>query len=163
MIPVEKLQEIERRFLEIEEKLADPDIYSDYKNFKKLAKEKSDLEPIVTKFREYKEVLDRIAESKEIIDSEDDEELVELAKEELKELEEKQEQLERELKVLLLPKDPNDEKNIFLEIRAAAGGEELRFLPLIFSGCTQGTLKGRAGRFKSLTPMSLAEVDSRRL
>ncbi|BAT71159.1 peptide chain release factor 1 [Thermosulfidibacter takaii ABI70S6] len=124
MIPVEKLQEIERRFLEIEEKLADPDIYSDYKNFKKLAKEKSDLEPIVTKFREYKEVLDRIAESKEIIDSEDDEELVELAKEELKELEEKQEQLERELKVLLLPKDPNDEKNIFLEIRAAAGGEE---------------------------------------
>ena len=124
MIPVGKLQEIEDRYLEIEKQLADPDVYSDYERFKKLAKEKAELEPIVEKFREFKEVMERVAESRQIIDEEEDEELVELAKEELKELEKRQEELEKELKVLLLPKDPNDEKNIFLEIRAAAGGEE---------------------------------------
>ncbi len=124
MIPVGKLQEIEDRYLEIEKQLADPDVYSDYEKFKKLAKEKAELEPIVEKFREFKEVMERVAESRQIIDEEEDEELVELAKEELKELEKRQEELEKELKVLLLPKDPNDEKNIFLEIRAAAGGEE---------------------------------------
>ncbi len=124
MIPVEKLRGIEERFEEIEKKLANPEVYSDYETYRKLAKEKAELEPIVVKYRELKEVLERIAESKEIIDEESDEELVELAKEELKELEEKREQLEKELKILLLPKDPNDEKNIFLEIRAAAGGEE---------------------------------------
>lgn len=124
MIPFDKLQAIEERFVELEQELARPEIYSDYERFKRLAKEKAEIEPVVEKFRELKEVLSRVAESKEIIEDGSDEELVELAKEELKELEKRQEELEREIKVLLLPKDPNDEKNIFLEIRAAAGGEE---------------------------------------
>ncbi len=124
MIPFDKLQAIEERFVELEQELARPEVYSDYERFKRLAKEKAEIEPVVEKFRELKEVLSRVAESKEIIEDGSDEELVELAKEELKELEKRQEELEREIKVLLLPKDPNDEKNIFLEIRAAAGGEE---------------------------------------
>ncbi len=124
MIPLEKLKGIEERYVELEEQLADPQVYSDYERYKKLAKEKADIEPIVEKFRELQKVLDGIKEAKEIVESDADEELVELAKEELKELEKQQEELERELKILLLPKDPNDEKNIFLEIRAAAGGEE---------------------------------------
>ncbi len=124
MIPFDKLTEIEERFEEIEKKLADPEIYSDYETFKRLAKEKAELEPIVESFRELKDVLGRVEESKQIIEEESDEELVELAKEELKELELKKEELEGRLRLLLLPKDPNDEKNIFLEIRAAAGGEE---------------------------------------
>ncbi len=124
MIPFDKLTEIEERFEEIEKRLADPEIYSDYETFKRLAKEKAELEPIVESFRELKDVLGRVEESKQIIEEESDEELVELAKEELKELELKKEELEGRLRLLLLPKDPNDEKNIFLEIRAAAGGEE---------------------------------------
>ncbi len=124
MIPMDKLSGIEERYREIEEELAKPEVYSDYHKYSALAKEKAEIEPIVEKFRRYKEVLGRIEESKAIIEEEDDDELVELAKEELKELEDEKERLEREIKILLLPKDPNDEKNIFLEIRAAAGGEE---------------------------------------
>ena len=87
-------------------------------------KEHSDLEPIVMKYREYKEVLNSIQESKEILQEESDEELRELAKMELSEKEDMVEPLESELKILLLPKDPNDEKNVIVEIRGGAGGDE---------------------------------------
>ena len=87
-------------------------------------KEHSDLEPIVMKYREYTNVLNSIKESKEILQEESDEELRELAKMELSELEDQVEPLESELKILLLPKDPNDEKNVIVEIRGGAGGDE---------------------------------------
>ncbi len=121
---IEKLAEIEEKFRKLEEELSKPEVYSDYEKMKRIAKEKAELEPIVEKFQKLKEVLKRIEECEEIIDQDADKELIELAKEELKALEEEKEQLESELKLLLLPKDPRDEKNIFLEIRAAAGGEE---------------------------------------
>ncbi len=121
---LEKLKEIEAKYEMIEGELAKPEVYSDYERMKRLAKEKSELEPIVSKFRKLKEIMGRIDECREIIENEEDRELEELAKEELRELEGEKERLERELKLLLLPKDPRDEKNIFLEIRAAAGGEE---------------------------------------
>ncbi len=121
---IEKLAEIEEKFRKLEEELSKPEVYSDYEKMKKIAKEKAELEPIVEKFQNLKETLKRIEECEEIIDQDADRELVELAKEELKVLEEEKERLESELKLLLLPKDPRDEKNIFLEIRAAAGGEE---------------------------------------
>ena len=87
-------------------------------------KEHADLEPIVMKYREYTNVLQSIADSKEILQEESDEELRELAKMELSEMEDMVEPLEAELKILLLPKDPNDDKNVICEIRAGAGGEE---------------------------------------
>lgn len=124
MIPIGKLQAVEEKLKAIERELENPEIYRDPDKVAKLAKEKKEIEPIVEKFREYKRTLERLNECKAILDEETDEILVELAKEEKKELEKKLEEIERELKILLLPKDPNDEKNVFLEIRAAAGGEE---------------------------------------
>ncbi len=117
----EKLQPFIEKYEEINKLLSSPEITSDIDKMTKLSKEQSELEPIVEKAREYFEVCESIAENRELLD---DPELAELAKEELKELEPKKENLEEEIKTLLVPKDPNDDKNIYLEIRAGTGGEE---------------------------------------
>ncbi|GAA0106450.1 peptide chain release factor 1 [Paraclostridium sordellii] len=119
-----KLEVLEDKYKELSEKIADPEIINDQKVWQKLIKEHADLEPIIMKFREYKEVMNSIAESKTILQEESDEELRELAKMELSEMEEKVEPIEAELKILLLPKDPNDDKNVIVEIRGGAGGDE---------------------------------------
>ncbi|WP_028841473.1 peptide chain release factor 1 [Thermodesulfobacterium hveragerdense] len=119
-----KLETIEKKFEDLATKLSDPEIISDPSAYAKLAKEHSELTEIVSAFKEYKKVLKEIEENKVIIEEETDEELVDLAKEELKILEKRLEELEKLLPILLLPKDPNDEKNVILEIRAGAGGEE---------------------------------------
>ncbi|MGB9668048.1 MAG: PCRF domain-containing protein, partial [Thermosulfidibacteraceae bacterium] len=124
MIPVEKLKEIEKKFEEINRKLESPEVFSDPEKIAILSKERKELEPLVEKFREYQNLIKELKECEFILDNESNEELIDLAKEEKKYLEERIEEVERELKILLLPKDPNDEKNVFLEIRAAAGGEE---------------------------------------
>ena len=120
---LERLREIEERFLELERSLADPQLFSDPERYQRLAKEHKSLAPLVSAFREWKEVAGREEEARELL-REGDEELKELAREELRELEGRAEELESRLKRLLLPRDPNDDKNIFLEIRAGAGGEE---------------------------------------
>ncbi len=117
----DKLKPFIQRYEEINKLLSSPEITQDVKKMTQLSKEQSDIEPIVQKAREYESVLAAIEENKSLIE---DEELGELAKEELKELEPKKEQLEEEIKLLLIPKDPNDEKDIYLEIRAGTGGEE---------------------------------------
>ena len=117
----EKLQPFLDRYEEINQLLSSPEITSDIKKMTALSKEQSDIEPIVEKAKEYIKVLDSIEENKSLLE---DEELGELAKEELKELEPKKERLEEEIKYLLVPKDPNDEKDVYLEIRAGTGGEE---------------------------------------
>jgi peptide chain release factor 1 len=120
-----KLESIEEKFNQLTKSLADPSIASDINKYKKLAKEHAELKEIVDKYKEYKEVEKGIREAEEIIiDSSSEPELKDLAKEELKKLKEKKEKLIRELKILLLPKDPNDKKNVILEIRAGAGGDE---------------------------------------
>jgi len=119
-----KLETLEKNFEEISLKLSDPSIISNPETYTKLAKEHAELLEIVETFREYKKVLQQIKENKQIIEEDSDEELIELAKEELKELEMHLKKLEEKLPILLLPKDPNDEKNVILEIRAGAGGEE---------------------------------------
>ncbi len=119
----ERLEDVEKKFQEIEKKLSSPEIIKDPAKFRALAKERAELEPIVYKFREYKEVQESIKEAKQIL-REGDKELRELAEEELKTLLSKLKEIEGELKVLLIPKDPNDERNVILEIRAGAGGEE---------------------------------------
>ncbi|WP_200762935.1 peptide chain release factor 1 [Nitrosophilus alvini] len=117
----EKLQPFIDRYEEINRLLSSPDITKDIKKMTELSKEQSDLEPIVEKAKEYNEVLKAIEENRSLLE---DEELGELAKEELKELEPRLKNLEEEIKLLLIPKDPNDDKNIYLEIRAGTGGEE---------------------------------------
>src|SRR5574344_1310634 len=119
-----KLQVLEDKYMDLTEKISDMEIINDQKVWQKYMKEHADLEPIVNKYREYKSVLNDLSESKSILEEESDEELRELAKMEISELEGQVEPLEAELKLLLLPKDPNDEKNVIVEIRGGAGGDE---------------------------------------
>jgi len=117
----EKLQPFIDRYNEITQQLSTPEIASDIKKMTTLSKEQSDLEPIVKKAKEYIEIIEAIEENKQMLS---DPEFGELAKEELNELEPKVTELEEEIKILMLPKDPNDDKNIYLEIRAGTGGDE---------------------------------------
>ncbi len=121
---LDKLEYIKERFGEVAEQLTRPDVASDIKKFKTLNKEYRDLEQIVTQYEKYKNVLANIDNAKEIIATEKDEEFRELAKAELDELQEQEEQLEKTIKELLIPKDPNDSKNIIMEIRGGTGGDE---------------------------------------
>ena len=120
----EKLEFIEGKYEELSIKISDPEIIADQNLWKKLVKEHSDIEPLVMKFREYKSVIKNIEDSEEMLREEEDKELLEMVKMELADLEEKKAALEEELKIMLLPKDPNDEKDVIVEIRGAAGGEE---------------------------------------
>ncbi|MDK2917541.1 MAG: peptide chain release factor 1 [Candidatus Petromonas sp.] len=120
----DKLNFIEEKYDDLSKKIADPDIINDQPTWQKYIKEHASIKPIVDKYKEYKGVKEGIEEAKEILQESKDEELREMAKMELEELEEKIEGLEEELKVLLIPKDPNDEKNVIMEIRAGAGGDE---------------------------------------
>jgi peptide chain release factor 1 len=122
---LEKLDFIEDKYKELALMCADPAVIADQANWQKYAKEMGEMEPIVKKYKEYKEVLQSVQDAKDILgESGLDEEMKELAKMELSEGEEKTEQLEEELKILLLPKDPNDDRNVILEIRAGTGGDE---------------------------------------
>ena len=120
----DKLEDLVVRFNEILEELNDPTVVNDQEKFRKLMKEKNDLSDIVEKYKEYKQTKENIEDSLTILDEESDEELKELAKEELSESKERLVQIEEELKILLLPKDPNDDKNVIVEIRGGAGGDE---------------------------------------
>jgi len=120
----DKLAELERQFIELEQRLGDPEVLQDPVQLQKVAKAHADLEEIVSRYREYKQVTDELQATRAMLEEQLEPELRELAKEELARLEEREEELRQELRRLLLPKDPNDEKNIIMEIRAGAGGEE---------------------------------------
>ena len=120
----DKLDGILERYDEIMEQLNDPNVVSDQNNFRKLMKEQSDLAPIVEAYKAYKEAKQTVEDSLMILDEESDEEMRELAKEEMNEAKEQITELEEKLKILLLPKDENDDKNVVVEIRGGAGGDE---------------------------------------
>ena len=120
----DKLEDLHIRLDEILNELQEPDVANDQNRFRKLMKEQNDLTPIVEAYNEYKECKQAIEDSLEMLEEESDEEMRELAKEELNDNKKRVEELEQELKILLLPKDPNDEKNVIVEIRAGAGGDE---------------------------------------
>ncbi len=121
----DKLSAIEERYNELSEKVSDPAVIADSATFAKLCKEQSDILPIVEKYKEYKQAKETIADGEEILaDPDMDKEMKELAEEEIKESKEKIESLSQELKILLLPKDPNDDKSVIVEIRGGAGGDE---------------------------------------
>jgi peptide chain release factor 1 len=121
---LEKLEEIENKYDELTKILSDPEVFSDYTISQKYSKEQSDLEDVVQKIREYKKLLLGISEAEEILRTDGDDGLKELAKAEIDELKEKKPEVEKELKLLLVPKDPRDSKNIIIEIRAGTGGDE---------------------------------------
>ena len=120
----ERLDQIESKYDELTQALATPEVISDSVRYQKTAKTHSELEPVVEKYREYKDLKRGIAESKSVIAEESDAEMRVYAQEELTQLEESIGKVEEDLKVLLIPKDPNDEKNVILEIRAGTGGDE---------------------------------------
>ena len=120
----DRLEDLVIRYQEVMGELQEPDVANDPERFRKLMKEQSDLAPIVEAYQEYKNCKQNVEESLMILEEESDEEMRELAKEELNDNKKRVEELEQELKILLLPKDPNDEKNVIVEIRAGAGGDE---------------------------------------
>ena len=121
---LKKLEEKAKRYEEVNELVQDPDLIRDQKRYKDVMREHSHLSALMEAYDEYKKVLQGIEDSKFIITEEDDQEMKEMAREELKELEEKQPQLEDKIKMLLIPPDPLEEKNIIMEIRAGTGGDE---------------------------------------
>lgn len=120
----DKLEDLLIRYEEIMSELNEPTVAEDQNRFRKLMKEQSDLTPIVEAYREYKQAKQNVEDSLAMLDEESDEEMRELAKEELNSSKARIEELEQELKILLLPKDPNDDKNVIVEIRSGAGGDE---------------------------------------
>jgi peptide chain release factor 1 len=118
-----KLEEIERSFLDLEQELSDPEVYNNQERYRKVTKTHSELDPIVKAFRQYKTLNSELEDNKELA-KDSDPEIREMAKAEIDEIKEQLPKLEDELKILLLPKDPMDEKNIILEVRAGTGGEE---------------------------------------
>ncbi|MBC1967831.1 peptide chain release factor 1 [Listeria welshimeri] len=120
----DRLQAVEDRYDELNELLSDPDVVSDPKRLRDLSKEQSGITATVETYREYKNVNEQIDETRELLGEKLDDEMREMAKEEFAELQREKAELEERLKLLLVPKDPNDDKNVILEIRGAAGGDE---------------------------------------
>lgn len=122
---IEKLDEVEKRYDELTEKISDPKVIARQEEWRKLTKEHASLEDIVTSYREYKKVVKEIADNQVLLkQSANDSEMEELVKSELQSLESKRSEIEEKLKIMLLPKDPNDDKDVIMEIRAGTGGEE---------------------------------------
>ena len=120
----DKLEALEERFQLVSEKISDPDIIADQESWRKYCKEHSDLTPIIDKYRELKSAKQTVADDKEMLDAGQDKEFEEMIRLEMAEAEETIERASEELKILLLPKDPNDEKNVIMEIRGGTGGDE---------------------------------------
>ena len=120
----DKLEDLLVRFEEVLNELGEPGVTDNQERFQKLMKEQSELQPIVDTYKEYKENKETIQDSLSMLEEEKDEEMREMLKEELSDAKKRVEELEKELKILLLPKDPNDIKNVIVEIRAGAGGDE---------------------------------------
>jgi peptide chain release factor 1 len=121
---LERLNFIENKYEELSVKISDPTVMADQKEWQRLCKEHSDLEVVVTKYREYKKAKEDLEADREMLNEKIEKELEEMVQEEIKELQQSIVKHEEELKLLLLPKDPNDSKNVFVEIRGGAGGEE---------------------------------------
>ncbi|TLS36704.1 peptide chain release factor 1 [Pseudalkalibacillus caeni] len=121
---LERLEAIEERYEKLNELLSDPEVINDTNKLREYSKEQSDLQEIVQVYRVYKTVTDELEDAKVMLEEEKDQEMREMVKLELNELEEREEELSDKLKVLLLPKDPNDDKNVIVEVRGAAGGDE---------------------------------------
>ncbi len=119
-----KLDFLERKYKELGDRIMDPELINDMAEWQKVMKEYSDLEPVVGKYRNFSDIKQQLEDSKEMLYEKLDEDMRDMIKEEIKELEEAYDNAEEELKVLLLPKDPNDHKNVIVEIRGGAGGDE---------------------------------------
>ena len=120
----EKLQNLDDKFEELNQKMTEPEILANPQELTKVAKARADLEPVVLAWREYSKVVEELEASKEMLGIETDGDMLDMIKAEIKGLSERKESLEEEINILLLPKDPNDERNVIMEVRAGTGGDE---------------------------------------
>ena len=168
---IEKLREISHRFEEVGQLLGQPEVVKDMKKFKQLSKEYRDLEKVVVKYKKFVLVLEGLEHAREVLEKEKDSELRELAKMELDELAPRRDEIEREIKDLLMPKDPNDDRNCILEIRAGTGGDEAAIFACVlwrmyqrfcdrkdFKMTVMDVTEGAAGGYKEV--ISLIEGES---
>ena len=148
----DKLEALEERFQLVSEKISDPDIIADQESWRKYCKEHSDLTPIIDKYRELKSAKQTVADDKEMLDAGQDKEFEEMIRLEMAEAEEIIERASEELKILLLPKDPNDEKNVIMEIRGGTGGDEAALfaadLMNVFNVCRVKELENRYSKLQ---------------
>jgi peptide chain release factor 1 len=121
---LDKLESLRNRFELVSEKISDPDVIADQPAWRDYCREHSELSPIIDEYNKYKSLLDTIKDDKELLEQEDDKELIDMLREEISSAQKQIEECEEQLKVLLLPKDPNDEKSVIMEIRGGTGGEE---------------------------------------
>src|SRR5690554_3442401 len=121
---LEKLQALEDKYVDLATQMSDPDVLSDPGAYQKLAKAHSDLSEVVDKYREYRQILSDLEDAETMLQEPQEDDFAEMLREEMDTLQTKQETLEEELQLLLIPKDPNDEKNVIVEIRAGTGGDE---------------------------------------
>lgn len=147
----DKLESLVERLDTVLQQLNDPDVAADQNRFRNLMKEQNDLAPIVEKYKEYVQEKQNIEESLELLEEESDEEMKELAKEELADSKANVERLEEELKILLIPKDPNDDKNIIVEIRAGAGGDEAALFAADIARMYRSYAEGRRWKVETLS------------
>jgi len=121
---LEKIAKIARRYEELEKRMADPEVLADHVKLAELAQERSDIEPIVESYRRHKDLVQELDDTRELLEMAEDPEMIKMAEEEIEQLEGELESLEERMRFLLIPKDPRDEKNVFIEIRAGTGGDE---------------------------------------
>ena len=133
----DRLEDLVRRYEEITNELTEPSIVNDQNRFRKLMKEQADLQPLVDAYIEYRKCQETMEDSVAMLEGESDEEMREMLKEELSDAKKRTAELEQHMKILLLPKDPNDDKNVIVEIRAGAGGD----LPDVCTLCRIQTLE----------------------
>ena len=143
---LDRLAEIETKYEDLAEQINDPDVIANQTEWRKRMKEYSDMTPIVEKYREYKQAKEGIAESLAMLEEKQEEDFRELLKEELAENKEKAETLKQELTLLLIPKDPNDEKNVSWKSAAAQVGMRRHCLQGIYSACMRAMQSGENGR-----------------
>ena len=157
----DKLQSIEERYDKLLALISDPAVQADQQEYRRHTRSLSEIQPLVEQFREYKAVVEELAATRELAARDD--ELRELAEQELITLEERRDTLLGAIKVLLLPKDPNDEKNVVLEIRAGAGGDEAGlFASDLYRMYHTGLRRSRGGAWKCCQPTRPASAPSRK-
>lgn len=158
-----RLEEIEKKYDEITELLSNPEIFSDQAAYQKNAKAQAAIAEIVEGFREYKEIFRQLKDAQALLEEELDSEMREFAQSEIDELQNRKEEYEEKLKILLLPKDPNDEKTLLWKSEREPEGKKLRFLPGISIKCIPGMPKNRAGKRKCSAPVIRISVGLKKL
>lgn len=159
----DKLQAVADRYDELNELISDPEVIADSQRFMKLSKEEGSLRETVEKYNEYKKVTQTISDDEELLRESDDPDLTELTKDELSSAKDQQAKLEKELEILLIPKDPNDDKNIIMEIRGAAGGDEASLFAADLYNMYLHYAETRDGRLKLLIRAKRKSVALRKL